>query len=256
LIVIFIKFSKYVCSNSSKEEEASTTTELMDDEQLQKRLLEIKSKSHEEGLVVSEEKSTTDEAPTINIDEKSQVPHKLDISDNGDNSLMEIDEKSVDNSDQVKREDKEKDKQIIIEEIVKQKDENVNQSKMNETLDMDQSNVSMNMNDQSETETETADEQIDCEMTEEGEGDSKEDKVTVCEKLVKVKTEELDEKAKKKDTFRQFSSLKGLPNLLSVDGLTQSEIVARFELLVEVERVESEVEKRMKELNAQLDGTF
>ena len=254
-------------SNSSKEDQAKTiqqqtTTQPMDDEQLEKLLLGIKSKSDEE--IVNEENSTGVET---HINDDSQVPRKSEINDKGDNSLPGMDEKTVESKvkQEVDKGDKGEEKQTIKEEImeIKQEDENdiikitTDQSKMNETLETDQSNVSVNINDQSETETETADEQIDYEITEEESMEVSEN-LTKFDEKAKVKTEELDynEVGEKKDVYKPFSSLEGLPTLPAVDGLSQSEIVARFELLVEVERIEREVEKRMKELNAQLDGMY
>ena len=107
------------------------------------------------------------------------------------------------------------------------------------TLTNDQSNFSILTNDQSETETETADEQNEVDVTGEEPFEKASDK---------IKTEDL----KKEEEMKTFSSLERLPDL-PMNLSTRESIIARYELYVEIERIEDEVEKRLNDLNKQLD---
>lgn len=109
--------------------------------------------------------------------------------------------------------------------------DNLNQSGFNSNNDkqcVNKLGESENINDQSEADTETADEEVVCDI----------------EKDVYF-TEQRD--------ITSFCKFGKLPKL-SIEGLTPNEIISRFEILLEVERIESEVENKVEELNGYLDG--
>ena len=104
---------------------------------------------------------------------------------------------------------------------------NTNQSD-NRAENSNQSGESENINDQSEADTETADEEVVSDIEKEVYFTEQRDLISLC----------------------RFGEL---PKL-SIEGLSPSEIISRFELLLEVERIEREVENKVAELNGYLDG--
>ena len=122
------------------------------------------------------------------------------------------------------------------------------------TAGLSQSYCSPEVYDQSEADTETADEQ----------GDDLSSTLINNTDEMKIKTENEDsQKTPEKeikteskstgDEYRPFSTFGKLPPF-SIEGLDQQTIIGRFRLLLEVEKIENEIEERVQQLNQHLDG--
>ena len=109
--------------------------------------------------------------------------------------------------------------------------ETINQSVLrsnNEKKCVDQSVFDESTNEQSDADTETAEEEMLCDVDKDVYFTDQKDATSFC----------------------KFGEL---PKL-SIEGLSPNEIISRFELLLEVERIEIEVDKKVEELNGYLDG--
>eukprot|EP00111_Clytia_hemisphaerica_P014341 TCONS_00042227-protein len=122
------------------------------------------------------------------------------------------------------------------------------------TVGLSQSVCTADLNDQSEADTETADEQGD---------ESSATLVSNTDEL-KIKTENEDshqtlenemktENNNSDNEYRPLATFGKLPPL-SFEGLDQAAIVGRFKLLLEVEKIEHEIEEQVQQLNQHLDA--
>jgi len=247
---------KYEGDNKEEYEGDNNQTKQLDNEQLEKLLLKMESESKTN---IKHEDSSKQENSSLDVKvereeckEDQQIKVKLEVNDDQSNEVSKIQPMNIDQSDKaskiesIKTDQSDKtskiepmktgqlDKTSKVEPMETDQSENLadnlNQPGLRSNNDkqcVNQLNESENINDQSEADTETADEEAVCDV----------------EKDVYF-TEQRD--------ITSFCKIGKLPKL-SIEGLTPNEIISRFELLLEVERIESEVENKVEELNGYLD---
>ena len=220
-----------------KDGDEEHKTNQLDDDQLEKILLQMecenkkKMKSEIEVSSASKTNSKHDanEPPNVeksDTDQSESVVEKESIDNGQSNDTIKIERNISDQPGSIAP--------MEIDKYTNAKGTMEKNSQSDKTLEnINQSSLKELTNDQSEADTETADEEMPFE------NDVK----------YKVENEHLYF-MEQNDPLCKFGKL---PKL-SIEGLTQKEIISRFELLLEVERVENEIEQRVGELNGYLDG--